>query len=173
LAPFSGKKCLFLGFGTAKLIKEVGFHSYMHKDVDLKIIELLEENAKLTSRELGEKLNLPTTTVHNKIKRLEKDGTIRKYVAVIDKTKIGRPISALVYANTNLSGMKMSQDDLCEKIRKMDDVENVRSITGDFDVVMRLSVASTEELNNFIVNRLRKIDGVTKTVTTIILKEFD
>jgi Lrp/AsnC family leucine-responsive transcriptional regulator len=147
----------------------------MYKDADAKIIEILERDASLTNREIGEKLGLPTTTIHNKIRRLEKDGTIKRYTAIFNKAKIGLPITAVIQLGASLSGPgkdKPSPKDLADKIRKLGKLDCVLSLTGDFDMLIRVSVANTQELND-LVTRLRRIDGITKTVTNIVLEEFD
>jgi Lrp/AsnC family leucine-responsive transcriptional regulator len=148
----------------------------MHKDTDSKIITLLEENAALTNREIGEKLKLPTTTVHNRIKKLEENGVIKKYKAVLDKAKIGKPISAVIQINVDFSGHnnkeKLSQAELCRKIRKIHGTETVLIVTGDFDLLVQASVATKEELSR-LVAEIRKLDGITKTVTSLVLEEID
>ncbi len=148
----------------------------MHKGVDSKIIALLEENAALTNWEIGEKLKLPTTTVHNRIKKLEERGIIKKYKAVLDKSKMGKPITAVVHVNLDFSGYsgkdKMSQEDVCKKIKKVAGIEGVMIITGDYDIIAKASVGTKEELSG-LVSEIRSMDGVTKTVTSLVLQEFD
>ena len=147
----------------------------MYKDADARIIELLEKDASLTNREIGEKLGLPTTTVHNKIRRLEKDGVIKRYAAIFDKAKIGLPVSALIQIDTSACGPnkeKFSPKDIAEKIRKLGKTDWVTTVTGDYDMIAHVSVASTQELSEF-VTKLRRIDGITKTVTDIVLEEVD
>lgn len=145
----------------------------MYKDASAKIIEILSKDASLTNREIGERMGLPTTTIHNKIRKLERDGILRKYVAVFDRQKIGLPITAVIAVNTSLSGgEKGSHREIAERIRRLGGrIECIMSVTGDYDLIVRVSVANTKELND-LVTKLRRIDGVVKTVTHVVLEEL-
>ena len=70
---------------------------------DLKVIEALKENAKLTTSKISKRFNIPITTVHNRIKKLEREGVIKSYVPVFDHHKLGK----YVYA---ISLLKRTQD---------------------------------------------------------------
>ncbi|MFH0961375.1 MAG: Lrp/AsnC family transcriptional regulator [archaeon] len=144
----------------------------MHRGASERILDLLERDASLTNREIGEKLSLPTTTVHNIIRRLEKDGTIRKYSILIDKEKLGYPIQAVILINTTFAGSKLpAHAEIAAKIKKIGKVDCIHSITGEFDLLVRVAVRSTRELGEF-VTKVRKIDGVVKTVTSVVLEEL-
>lgn len=146
----------------------------MHKDAKEKIISLLEQDSSLTNREIGEKLSLPTTTVHNIVRRLEKSGIIKRYSIVVDRAKMGLPVAAIVSINANFApqstGKGTTQEELFLKIRKLAKVDCLYSITGEADIIVKVSLKDTKDLNEFIT-KIRKLEGVAKTVTSVVLDE--
>ena len=144
-------------------------------DKDLRILDILKENSNLTTSNIAKKVNLPITTVHNRIKKLERTGIITSYTVVIDYKKLGKPIQShiLVTVNYTLSdGTKIKQEDVAKKIRKLAGVEKVSIITGGIDMIINVRVSDVDELNSFVIDKLRSIDGVDKTQTTMVLSEF-
>ena len=142
---------------------------------DQKIIELLTINSKLTSHKISKKTSIPITTIHNRIKRLEKEGIIKKFSIELDKKKIGKHISAYILVTVNYpheERKKFSQEDTARKIRAIDGVESVSIVTGETDIILKLSIESIEKLNELITKKLRNIDGVESTRTLVILNEF-
>ena len=145
-------------------------YSNMHKDIDEKILSLLKRDAKLTTSAIAKKTGIPTTTVHNRIKRMEKEGIIRGYTATLDYTKLGKGIHALIFINVE---HKTDQEQLARKLLVIDQVENARIITGGFDMEIELRAASIDELNLLITKTLHKVPGIEKTQTMIVLNEMD
>lgn len=140
---------------------------------DLHILDQLKANAKLTTGQLAKKLNIPVTTVHNRIKKLEKIGIIQGYTIRIDHKKLGRPVVAYILLSVMYilpgSGKKIKQDELAARLKKFEEVEEVNIVAGVTDILLRVRVASVEELNDFIINKLRSVDGVDKTQTMMVL----
>ena len=142
---------------------------------DAKILRVLEQDAKLTNEEISRKTGMPTTTVHNRIKRLEKSGIIRGYVALVDKKKLGREISAYILITVDYKLLKqrgLSQHDLARTLRKYDFVEDVNMVTGQSDLILKISVDNVGKLDDFITKDLRNIDGVERTQTLMVLSSF-
>ncbi len=140
------------------------------------ILGFLQKNSHYSSREISNKTGIPITTVHNRIKRMEKEGVIKAYSVVLDKEKIGKPISAYVHITVTYNkpdGTKLSQEELASNICKMPEVEECAIVTGSTDIIVKASAASVNELHNFVINRLREIDGVQNTLTSIVLKSME
>ncbi len=141
------------------------FHMLSKKDE--KILELLRKNAKLSSKHISEQTGIPITTVHNRVKKLEKSGIIKGYRAIVDSRKTGRSIHAFVQVELNYkhdaSAMK--------RIAAMPEVEEWYLVTGVTDAILRVSASDVEELNDFLVHRLKNVKGVEKTLTSLVLKE--
>jgi DNA-binding Lrp family transcriptional regulator len=138
-------------------------------DKDSKIIELLEQNADLTTSQIGKKLNIPITTVHNRIKKLKETGVIKKFTIKLDYKKLGRPMCAYVLIATDY----MQTPTVAERLRKIHFVDLVSIIGGDFDIIIRARLKDAEELEQFVMQELRKVGGVNKTQTVWVMKEVN
>jgi DNA-binding Lrp family transcriptional regulator len=142
---------------------------------DLVILKSLKENSKLTSSQISKKTRIPITTIHNRIKKLEKSGIILKYTVKIDYEKIEKPLKAyiLVTANQHPSNnKKVSQEEIGKKIKMVEKVDQVDIITGISDIIVQVRASTMKELNSFITNKLRNIDGVERTQTLMVLEEL-
>ena len=141
---------------------------------DLAILEILEENARLSSQEISKKTLIPISTVHHRIKKLEKEGIIEKYTINLNKKKLGKEVASYILIIVDyklLREMKMSQYELAKKIKKNKCVEEAAMITGGTDIIIKVRVKNIEELNEFVTKYLRNIEGVEKTQTMVILNE--
>ena len=134
---------------------------------DIKILDILKRDCKLSTREISEKTGIPITTIHNRIKKLEKDGVIKYYKAVIDNKKIGRDVLAFIQLSTNYR----NQEEVAKKISNMPEVEECYILTGTTDVLIKVATTDVDQVNNLIINGIRNIKGVQKTLTSIVLKE--
>ena len=141
---------------------------------DSAIIAVLKENAKLSTQKMAKRTRIPITTVHNRIKKLEKRGIIRGYTVVLDSKKIGKPIAAFILITADYKGLKelkMPQHELARQLLKNTAVESSAMITGAADIIIKLRVGSIDELNDFVTDYLRNVEGVEKTQTAIVLSE--
>lgn len=140
-----------------------------------RILAILRQNCKLPTREIGGRLKIPVTTVHNRIKKMEREGVIKGYVAVVDNKKLGKTIRAFVQISVAYSlpsGKTISQQKLAEQLYLMPEIEQCFIITGKSDIIAFVTARDVEELNNFIINRLRKIEGIENTETSIVLSDM-
>jgi len=143
-------------------------------DKDKKIIDVLKENSKLSTQQISKKISIPITTVHNRMKKLEEEGIIKKYTVVLDYKKIGKLISAFVLINVDyklLKQIKKTQDELTKKLKLHSSVEEASRITGGTDLIIKIRVKDVDELDDFVTKYLRNIDGIDKTQTMVILNE--
>ena len=143
-------------------------------DKDKKILDVLKENSKLSTQQISKKISIPITTVHNRMKKLEGEGIIKKYSVVLDYKKIGKPISAFVLINVDyklLKQIKKTQDELTKKLKLHSLVEEASRITGGTDLIIKIRVKDVDELDDFVTIYLRNLDGIDKTQTMVILNE--
>ena len=139
---------------------------------DLKILEILTEDSSLSSHKISKKTLIPVTTVNNRIKKLERDGVIKKYTVEIDRSRLGFNLSAYILINLSLTELKeenMKVDDIIRIIRKNPLLESVEHVTGGIDIVLKMHVKSIEELNDYVVNTLSNYKGIEKTNTLFVL----
>ena len=141
---------------------------------DRKIIAELVKDSRQTTSKLGKKLNIPITTVHNRIKKLIKAGVIINYTVNLDHNLLGRPVHAYVGVtiNYNVPGKKIHQIDVAQQIKKLGGVYETYIMTGGSDILVKVLVTDIAELNSIVTEKLRSVDGVDKTQTAIILKEL-
>jgi len=147
----------------------------MVDDKDLKILELLKSNARLTTKQISKKTLLPITTVHNRIKKLENLGVIKNYSVVIDHRKIGKTISAYILMNINYIYLKeknLTQHQLAQQLSSHPFVDKISMVTGETDMILKVIVNDVSQLDDFVTKYLRNIDGVQRTKTMLILNDF-
>lgn len=141
---------------------------------DLSIIEALKENSSLSTQKISRKVNIPITTVHNRIKKLEKEGIIEGYTIKLNNKKIGKPIAAYIMITVDyklLQQLKISQYELARKLKANTAVEDAAMVTGAGDIIIKVRVKDIDELNEFVTIELRNIKGVEKTQTAVVLNE--
>lgn len=142
---------------------------------DLAILGALTENARLSSQEISKKTLIPISTVHHRIKKLEKEGIIEKYTVVLNKKKLGKEIAAYVLITVDyklLKDIKISQHELAKKLKKNEFVEEAAMVTGGTDIIIKIRIKNIDELDEFVTKYLRNIDGVERTQTMVILNEI-
>lgn len=135
---------------------------------DAKILEILMKNCKMPSRKISEKTGIPITTIHNRVKKMEKDGIIKSYKAVVDKKKTGKSIQAFIHINAGLK----NHNELARRISLLPEVDECYVLTGTTDIMIKISANDVDHLNDFVMNDLKGVRGVNKTLTAIILKEI-
>lgn len=143
----------------------------MIDEKDIQILNLLQENCKLSLKEIAKRLELPITTIHTRIKKLEKLGLIKNYRAILDDKKLGFNVTAFIlisFSYETTSG-KLSQRDIVRKIASFPEVQEAHIITGDWDIILKVKVKDVDELGKFVVDKLRTIEGVDKTLTCVVL----
>jgi len=142
---------------------------------DEKVLEMLEKNSKLTTSQIAKKTGIPITTIHNRIKKLEKLGIIKNYSVNLDYKKLNLPITSFISVNTKytlLSGETLKQEDIAKEIRILKGVEEVNIMTGGTDILLKVRVKDIDGLNEFVIKKLRSIKGVDKTQTMIVLSSY-
>lgn len=133
-------------------------------ELDNKIIEKLNRNARKSYREISRELNISLTTVANRIKKLEEEHIIEGYIPLINQEKIGYDLTAII--NVKISHGKLLE--VQEKISKDNHVSNVYDITGEWDSLIIAHFKDRKDLNGFIKGVL-SIANVEKTNTQLVL----
>lgn len=140
---------------------------------DLQLLGELQRDAKAATSTLAKKTGIPPTTVHNRIRRMERDGLITRYVPLLDHKRLGFGLQALVFVTAQPAGEKsIDQEQMARAALKMPGVERVSILTGVFDLVLHIRVPDVAALEQLLIKSLRKLPGVDKTQTMIVLEEF-
>ena len=132
---------------------------------DIGIIRCLTEDARMNASQIGAKVNLSVSAVIERMKKLEASGLIHGYRAVIDERLAGYDINALI--SVRLEHPKYNQS-FCQQMCDHSAVMECFYITGDFDYIARIGVASTEELTK-VLHDIKQIPGVSLTRTYVVL----
>lgn len=143
---------------------------------DRKLLEIMLQNCKMSTFDISRKTGMPVTTVHNRIKRLEATGVITGYAAQVDKKKLGKNVVAYIMVTVSYHpspGKTISQVELAKRLKSLDEVEEASIVTGETDIMLKIRVDDIEALNTFIIERLRKIEGIRRTRTLIALQTFE
>jgi len=141
---------------------------------DQKILEILQEHADYTTRQIAKKTLLPITTVHHRIKKLKQAGIIRKYTVKLDWAALGRNFVAYVLISANLPLLKQkkkTQHDLAEEIRKLWFVERADIVSGGTDLVAIIRVKDVAELDKVLLGKLQLLEGIDRTQSLIVIHQ--
>lgn len=135
-------------------------------DIDLKIIELLRKDGRMSFIDIGKKVGLSEGAVRRRVKLLQERGVIKRFTIEVNR---GYGVSAITFIQLEYSS---SAKDVVDKVAKVPGVETVYELTGRFDALAVISAPSIGELNERI-DLIRNIDGVKSTETAVILRIID
>ena len=141
---------------------------------DIAILALIQENSKLTAKQIAKKIGAPITTVFAKTKRMEEFGVIKEYRAILAPEKLDSGTAAFILASVSYRAkaddVPISQRVVAEEISKFPEVQEVHIITGDWDLLVKLRAESVDAIGKFIVDKLRLIKGLEKTLTCMVFE---
>lgn len=141
----------------------------MLDEKDRSILRQLREDAKKTTKEIAEQTGIPRTTVHDRINKMEQNRVIRKFTVVPHYELVGEPTTAFVFVSYN-HGSGVTQRQLAEQLSKLDGVYEVHLISGDWDILAKVRGKDVETIGELVIERLRDLEGVSKTVTCTVFK---
>lgn len=133
--------------------------------VDRRIIAALRSRGRATFAELGRQVGLSASAVHERVGKLEQAGVITGYHAVVDARAVGLGVTALIGIQPTDTG---DDDVIAAGLAALDEVESCYAVAGDEAFVVKVRVATVDELEQSL-GRLRRIDGVARTRTTVVL----
>lgn len=138
--------------------------------IDLKILKLLQEDARLSNQDLADLVHLSASACHRRVKILESNGIIEKYQAKINYAKLGIKIEAMV----EIKLAHLTDEDhhtFMTQIRDFDEVVNVYIMTGESNYVLWVATKDLDSFSQFIINKLNKIKGIMNINSKIVLKK--
>jgi Lrp/AsnC family transcriptional regulator, leucine-responsive regulatory protein len=140
---------------------------------DQAILTVIQQDSKQSAKQIAKKVGAPLTTVFAKIKRMEDQGIIRGYRAMVSADKLGAGTSAFILASVSYrskDNAPVSQRTVAEEIAKFAEVQEVHIITGDWDLLIKLRAANVDAIGKFVVDKLRLISGLEKTLTCMVFE---
>lgn len=139
--------------------EQVPIASYLPDKKDLAILKLLQQNARITVKEIAEKVHLSTTPVHERIKRMEENGIIKQYVTLVDRSKVKKGLTVICYASLRQHG-KNAGEKFIKIVKGLNEVIECFSISGEFDFMLKVVCEDMNEYYDFHVNKLSEIENV-------------
>ena len=126
---------------------------------DMGILKLLQENARITVKEISEKIHLSTTPVHERIKRMEESGVIKQYVTLVDQNKVDLNLMVICYVSLK-EHSKTAGVNFIKTINALHEVTECYSISGEFDFMLKVICKDMNTYYDFHVNKLSQIENM-------------
>ena len=126
---------------------------------DLAILRLLQDNARITVKEISDKVHLSTTPVHERIKRMEETGVIKQYATLVDHTKVKKGLMVICYVSIKQHS-KEAGDKFIKTIQELNEVIECYNISGEFDFMLKVVSEDMNDYYDFHVNRLSQIENM-------------
>ncbi len=140
-------------------------------DMDLHILRILQENSNLTTKELAAKVHLSSTPVFERLKRLEREGYIKKYVAILDPKKLDRGF--MVFCSVKLKQLNTQvAKEFTEAIIKIPEVTACYNISGDFDYLLKIYASSMKSYQEFLINKLGQLESLGSLQSVFVMDEI-
>lgn len=139
--------------------------------IDIKILEFLQKDAKLTAKEMAARLNLTPTPIYERIKKLENIGIIKNYVALIDPLKVNKSLT--VYLNITIKEHHNEfRTAFINDMRKLKDITELYHTSGTYDFLAKVRFANIQEYKDFLINDLTSIKNIGDIDSQIVLDEL-
>ena len=144
---------------------------YKLDKTDIQILSFLQKDSKLTNKEIAAQLNLTTTPVYERIKKMEREGVIDRYVALINPSKVGLQLTA--FCNVSLKEhSKEFIEQFEHEISKFSEVNECYHIAGMYDYLLRVIVADMSAYQNFIINKLATLENIGQVQSSFVMTKI-
>jgi DNA-binding Lrp family transcriptional regulator len=138
---------------------------------DIKILDYLQSDATLTAKELASKLSLSPTPVYDRIRKLEKKGIIKQYVALLDAELLDK--SLIVFLNLTIKEHQMeARTNLLRKLTELKDVTELYHTSGTYDFLAKVRFSNIREYKDFLINQVASIENISDIESQIVLEEI-
>lgn len=139
-------------------------------DIDKAILRILQTDGRISNVELARRIALSPPATHARLRRLEHDGVIREYTAVLDRERVG--FDLLCFIHVSLSLHQLAQvEGFRAAIRQMPEVLECHFVTGEYDYLLKVAVHNRKDLERFVVDQLTPLPGVARIHTSVVFTE--
>ncbi len=139
-------------------------------ELDIKLLGYLQEDCKKTTKEYANRLGLSTTAVYERIKRLEKTGLIKNYVALIDKRKANKDFTVLCHVKLS-QHIKEYVLQFEREVQKLEEVSECFHVSGDYDYILKIHVTDMPAYRDFMVTKLTALNNIGSTQSSFVISE--
>lgn len=138
---------------------------------DKEILKALQENARISNVDLAKRVFLSPPATHARVKRLEQDGLIKKYVAMLDRDKTGHDCMCFISVSLELHQTEKQQQ-FFNAIQHMPQVLECYHLTGESDYLLKVIIRNNREMEEFITQSLLPMPGMAHVRTSVVLREI-
>lgn len=139
-------------------------------DTDIRLLKLLGEDSNVTMKELAAKVNLSPSPVFERVKRLESNGYIKKYIALIDAEKLNHGM--IIFCSIRLKQHDKSiGHEFVTDIMRISEVVECYNISGDYDFLLKVYARDMKHYQDFVFNKLGAVKGIGSTHSTFVMCE--
>jgi Lrp/AsnC family leucine-responsive transcriptional regulator len=140
-------------------------------NTDRAILDLLQKDAKQTNKEIAGKMDLTTTPIYERIKRLEKKGIIQKYIALVDRQKVG--LSMLAFCNVSLKEhTKAFLYKFKKDVLSLEEVVECYHIAGNYDYLLKVVVEDMDTYQRFVAQKLAALENIGRVQSNFVMMEI-
>jgi Lrp/AsnC family transcriptional regulator len=138
---------------------------------EIELLRLLQKNSRFDISDLTDRLNMSRTSVYDRIKKLENDGYIKEYVAIVDQRKVGLKFTVIV--NVSLNSQRIEYvDEFLDRIADLKEVMEAYVTGGIFDVVLKVVVKDPDAFNDFVTQKLSAIPHISKIQSSFVMRHI-
>jgi Lrp/AsnC family leucine-responsive transcriptional regulator len=155
-------------FKSVEMKKTDNFSSENLDIIDFELLRMLQKDAKLTTKEIAIRVNLSPTPVYERIKRLEKEGLIEKYTAIVNAEKVGKNLT--VFCNIILKEhTKEIVNKFVRDIVSLKEVSECYNISGDYDFLLKIIIRDMKHYQFFVINELGSVENIGSAHSTFVI----
>jgi len=138
---------------------------------DLQLLRVLQQNARMTTKELAHEVNLSTTPVFERLKRLERDGIIKKYIAILDAEKLNQGFTVFCQVKLKQMNRDIAQS-FVDVIKDIPEVSECYNISGNYDYLLKVHATDMRAYQSFVINTLGGIESLGSIESTFVMEEI-
>lgn len=143
---------------------------YKLDEKDIDILRALQQNARLTNKELASKVHLSTTPTFERVKRLERTGFIKQYATILDAAKLNKGFAVFCSVKLRRLNSEMALD-FCEMIKEIPEVTECYNISGSFDYLLRIQAPDMKYYQQFLLNVIGRHENISTIESTFVMEE--
>jgi Lrp/AsnC family leucine-responsive transcriptional regulator len=140
-------------------------------ELDIALLRTLQQDGRLSNVDLARTINLSSPATHTRLRRLEQQGYIRQYTALLNGEKVGYDLLCFVLVSLQILQSEQLEESH-EMIRRLPEVLECHYITGDYDYLLKVVMRNRQDLAHFVMKRLTSIPGVARVQTCVVLSEI-
>lgn len=145
------------------------FNMIKFDSTDIQILELLQQDGRMTIKELSNRLNLSTTPIFERLKKLERNGVIDHYMAVLNPKLLGKKLTAFAHLSIKDHSKELVEE-FVEKVVSFPEVQEFHYVTGASDFMIKVLVTDIEQYNLFILEKLSAVPNIGKVESMFSLQ---